>query len=249
MFTGLEGVRGSVVRNPIQSPEIPGHTAVGDSNPCAPPGAPPRGPVVVPDIPCELVSWERFYRLARQLARTLHNAGYYPDTIVAIARGGYIPARILSDYLGVFDLAHIKIEHYRGARSERSARIRYPLNADICGRRVLLVDDVSDSGDTFDVALRHLREHGSAAELRTAVLHHKRVSTFVPDYFAQEVVDWRWIIYPWAIMEDLTGFLRDMVPPPDSVDAFAEFLLDRHGISVERGTLEDVLKFTAGRGA
>jgi len=233
----------------MQSREMSGHAAVGDSNPFAPPGAPPHGPVVVPDIPCELVSWERFYELAQQLARTLRTAAYYPDTIVAIARGGYMPARILSDYLGVFDLAHIKIEHYRGARSERSARIRYPLCTDISDRRVLLVDDVSDSGDTFDVAIRHLREHGDAAELRTAVLHHKRVSTFVPDYFAEEVVDWRWIIYPWAIMEDLTGFLRDMVPPPDSVDAFADYLLDRHGIRVERGTLEDVLAFKAGRGS
>lgn len=194
-------------------------------------------------MPCELVSWEQFYRLCRQLARRIHSEGLCPDLIVAIGRGGYMPARILSDYFGVFDLAYLKIEHYRGARSRQAARIRYPLNVDIRGRHVLLVDDVSDSGDTFEVAIRHLQEHGGAAGLRTAVLHHKRVSRFVPDYYAEEVVDWRWIIYPWAVIEDLTGFLREMDSPPASVEAFSDYLLRQHGIEVPGTTLEDVLAF------
>jgi len=109
---------------------------------------PGRGP------PCELVSWERFYRLAQQLARIIHTAWFRPDIIVAIGRGGYMPARILSDCLGVFDLTDIKIEHYRGARRQRAARVRYPLSTGISGRHVLLVDDVSDSGDTFERARR-----------------------------------------------------------------------------------------------
>jgi len=201
---------------------------------------PGRGP------PCELVSWERFYRLAQQLARIIHTAWFRPDIIVAIGRGGYMPARILSDCLGVFDLTDIKIEHYRGARRQRAARVRYPLSTGISGRHVLLVDDVSDSGDTFEVAMQHLHEHGEPAELRTAVLHHKRVSSYVPDYYAEEVVDWRWIIYPWAVIEDLGGFLHAMTPPPASLEEFADHLLEQHGIKVSRRTLADVLAFAAG---
>ena len=91
---------------------------------------------------------------------------------MAIGRGGYLPARIVSDYLDVYDLASIRIEHYRGVRRERAARVRYPLTADVAGKRVLLIDDVSDSGDTFAVAIRHLQAHGEPAALRTAVLHH-----------------------------------------------------------------------------
>jgi hypoxanthine phosphoribosyltransferase len=196
--------------------------------------------------PCELISWQAFYGLAQQLARIIHTAWFRPDMIVAIGRGGYMPARVLSDYLNVFDLAAIKIEHYRGAQRQAMASVRYPLSADISGRHVLLVDDVSDSGETFDVAVQHLREHGEPAELRTAVLHHKRVSRFVPDYYAEELVNWRWIIYPWALIEDLSGFLREMVPRPASVEAFAAYLLAQHGIDVERATLEDVLAFAAG---
>lgn len=197
-------------------------------------------------IPCELISWEHFYRLAQQLARTLHTAWVRPDIIVAIGRGGYMPARILSDYLNIFDLASIKVEHYRGAHRQQLARVRYPLTADISGRHVLLVDDVSDSGETFELAVRHLTEHGEPAELRTAVLHHKQVSAFVPDYYAEEVTEWRWIIYPWAVIEDLSGFLQAMQPRPVSAQVFADYLLERHGIKVAQATLEDVLAFAAG---
>jgi hypoxanthine phosphoribosyltransferase len=195
----------------------------------------PRG------TPCSLVSWEQFYDLSVALARTIHSAWFRPELIVAIGRGGYMPARILSDYLNVFDLASMKIEHYRAARRQKLARIRYPLTAEVAGRRVLLVDDVTDSGETFYVASQHLRERGEPAELKTAVLHHKNQSGFVPDYVADEVLDWRWIIYPWALVEDLSGFLQEMKSPPVSVEAFKAFLREQHGIEVARRTLEDVL--------
>lgn len=189
---------------------------------------------------CELITWERFHALARQLAFSIRLAPFHPDLIVAIGRGGYLPARIVSDYLDVFDLTDVKIEHYHGPQRERRARIRYPLAADVAGKRVLLIDDVSDSGDTFEVALRHLRERGEPAELRTAVLHHKLVSTYTPDFFAEVVREWRWITYPWAVMEDLRSLLRDMDPPPASIDAFARRLREEHGLEVDQQTLEDI---------
>lgn len=192
-------------------------------------------------IPCQLVSWDQFALLSRQLARTIHTSWFRPDLIVAIGRGGYLPARILSDYLNVFDLASVKIEHYYGVRRQKLASIRYPLDAEVAGRHVLLVDDVTDSGETFHVASQHLRQRGEPAELKTAVLHHKSVSGFVPDYYAEEVSTWRWIVYPWALMEDLGSFLQEMEPPPDSVEAFSAYLVEQHGIEVERETLEEVL--------
>lgn len=189
---------------------------------------------------CELVTWERFHALTRQLAFAIRLAPYHPDLIVAIGRGGYMSARIMSDYLDVFDLTDVKIEHYHVAHKERFARIRYPLAADVSGKRVLLVDDVSDSGDTFEVAIRHLCERGEPAELRTAVLHHKLVSIFTPDFIAEVVREWRWIIYPWAVMEDLRSLLRDMDPPPASIDEFARQLRERHGLKIGAQTLEDI---------
>jgi len=191
-------------------------------------------------IRCELVSWERFHQLARDLALAIHGAGFRPDLIVAIGRGGYMPARIVSDYLDIYDLTDIRIEHYHGVRMERFARVRYPLTADIAGKRVLLIDDVSDSGGTFETAIRHLREHGEPAQLKTAVLHHKCVSSYTADFYAEEVREWHWIIYPWAVMDDLRSFLRDMDPAPATLGEFARQLYERHGIEVGRRTLHDV---------
>lgn len=192
-------------------------------------------------MPCELIGWQQFQALARCLAGKVSEAAFQPNMIVAIGRGGYMPARMLSDYLDIFDLATLKIEHYHGVHKERLAKVRYPLAADIRGKRVLLVDDVSDSGDTFTVAMQHLCETGTPAELKTAVLHHKAVSHFVPDFYAEVVQEWRWISYPWAVMEDLRSFLRDMVPAPESAESFGALLQERHGIVVERQMLEDVL--------
>lgn len=182
------------------------------------------------------------YGLARRLALAVRAAGPCPDLIVAIARGGYVPARILADFLDVMDLTDVKVEHYRGARKAGAAAIRYPLCAKVDGRRVLVVDDVSDTGDTFDVALGHIRSLGTPASLQTAVLHHKTVASLEPDFHAAVVSNWRWIIYPWAAMEDLTGFARAMQPAPSTVQALDEHLQREYGLDdVPRQLLEDVL--------
>jgi len=137
-----------------------------------------------------------------------------------------MPARLLSDYLDIYNLTGFKIEHYRGAEKHSQARVHYPLCADVGGLRVLLVDDVSDSGDTFTAAVSHLHEKGPPAEVRTAVLHHKVVSAFRPDYFALELKEWSWLTYPWALLEDVTGFIQKLgledAPLPELKDALAK---------------------------
>lgn len=193
---------------------------------------------------CEVVSWSAVHDLVRRLARKVIASGYRPDLIVAIGRGGYVPGRILSDFLGQMDLTSFKIEHYRHTRKEKAARVRYPLNAAVAGRRVLLVDDVADSGETFAVALKHLRDCGPPAEIRSAVLHYKTVSPYVPDYYAHKVRNWRWIIYPWAVVEDVGSILAAMTPRPADADEAARRLLAEHGIRLPRKLLVDLLRIS-----
>jgi hypoxanthine phosphoribosyltransferase len=193
-------------------------------------------------MPCELVSWSQFYALARRLALQVQAAQFDPDIIVAIGRGGYLPARIVADYLGVMDLASLKIEHYRAASKEPIAQVRYPWSAPVAERRVLLVDDVSDTGDTFRVAIEHVSQCGAPSQLRTAALHHKSVSTHVPDFYAAEIVRWRWLVYPWAIVEDLGGLLSKMTPRPRSLADAAARLKQEFGIEPPEQVLRDVLE-------
>ena len=190
---------------------------------------------------CELVSWERFHDLARGLAFAMHRARFHPELIVAIGRGGYMPARLVSDYLDIYDLTDIRIEHYHGAHMQRVARVRYPLATDIAGKRVLLIDDVNDSGDTFETAIQHLREHGEPAQIRTAVLHHKSVSTYRSDFYAEEVTEWRWIIYPWAVVEDVSALVNKLDLAQRHPNAVAEQLEQAYGIRLSREVLGDVL--------
>jgi hypoxanthine phosphoribosyltransferase len=189
---------------------------------------------------CELITWEHFYKLARKLSLAMYKASFQPEIIVAISRGGCIPARVICDYLDVFNLDVIKIEHYHGVHKEKTAMLRYPLSADVTGKRVLLIDDVSDTGDSFDVAIQHLIESGEPAELKTAALHHKTVSSYMPDYYAEIVHQWRWIIYPWAIMEDLRSILESMETPASTTEDFARYLKQQHQLQVPWQTLEDV---------
>ena len=193
-------------------------------------------------IKWELVSWEIFYDMTRQLAYLIQEDDYRPDIIIAIARGGYTPARILSDYLGVMDMTSFKVKHYRSLDKQPGARIEHPLAADVSGRRILLVDDVSDSGDTFDVAIDHINTCANPIEIRTAVLHHKIVSKYKPTYYTREVREWHWITYPWAVMEDMTAHIRKMSPAPTTVEGIAKNLRAEFEIEVPTQILQDAMR-------
>jgi len=188
----------------------------------------------------ELISWSEIQRLCLRLATMIRTSGYRPEIIVTIARGGYVPARLLCDYLDIMDLTSIKIEHYLSlANKEEQATIHYPLCTDIRNRRVLLVDDVNDSGDTLDVAIRHLQTF-QAAEIRTVVMHHKIVSHFLVDYYAAKIIKWRWLIYPWAVKEDITSLLRLISPAPENIEDAQQQLNKKFGIRISRKQLEPV---------
>ena len=197
--------------------------------------------------PCELVSWSHFQTLARVLAEKIRKADFQPDMMIAIGRGGYMPARLLSDFFGIMDLADIKIEHYRGTHKQSSAVIKYPLRANMSAKKVLLVDDVSDSGDTFNTAIHHILQMGKPLQLRTAVLHHKITSAFTPDFYAAKIVKWRWLIYPWAVTEDISSLIEAEIPLPASHEQIKQHLLQHHGITVTEQQLQDAL-LLVGRG-
>ncbi|MCO5381447.1 MAG: hypothetical protein NHB15_04505 [Methanosarcina barkeri] len=85
---------------------------------------------------CELISFNGVLRLSKILARKIKASGYTPDLIVAIGRGGYVPGRLVSDFLLFNDLTSMKIEHYtRAADMRKEARIKFPISADIKGKK------------------------------------------------------------------------------------------------------------------
>jgi len=198
------------------------------------------------ELPAALITWEEVYSLCRQLVRQLRKADFRIDVIVAIARGGFVPGRLLSDMLGIHDLTSFKIEHYQGAYKQHEAFVKYPLNADINGRNVLLLDDVCDSGDTFAIGIEHIRHCGTVNEMRTAALHLKTVSKFIPDFYVETVSEWRWLIYPWAVNEDLSTMIAKMRLDNPDVTLLQRLIKQRHDINVTCRQIEDALMLLQG---
>jgi len=198
------------------------------------------------ELPSTLITWEEVYSLCRQLTQQLRKADFRIDMIIAIARGGYVPGRILSDMLGIHDLTCFKIEHYQGAYKQLETYVKYPLNADINWRNILLLDDVCDSGDTFAVGIDHIRQCGTVNEMHTAALHLKTVSKFIPDFYVETVSEWRWLIYPWAVNEDLSSMIAKMQFDNPDVTLLQRLIKQRHGINVTRLQIEDALMLLHG---
>ncbi|GAB6944700.1 phosphoribosyltransferase [Vulcanisaeta sp. JCM 14467] len=161
-------------------------------------------------VPIRLVGWDEIAEWARILSMKIKDSGWLPDIVVAIARGGYAPARLVCDYLGITDLISLQVVHWPStAQAAEKAYIKYPLTVDLSGRRVLVIDDIVDTGDSIQLAKEHIERNNKNVEVRTAALQWiSTVAKFKPDYWAIEVKDWVWFVYPWNITEDITNFIR-----------------------------------------
>jgi hypoxanthine phosphoribosyltransferase len=200
-------------------------------------------------ITCELMSWEDFYTLARSLAHLIKQSRFRPDLVIAIGRGGYVPARVVCDFLLLDMLTSFKIEHWGMAAQEKPAvTVRFPLAADIRDKTVLVIDDVTDTGKTQDVAIAYLKGF-YPKEIRTGVLQHKDTSPFVPDYFASREHEWRWIIYPWAVHEDLVGFVEKVLAGASCDEhGIMTALAERYRLTVPLSDVREALEDLLGMG-
>ncbi len=189
-----------------------------------------------------MVTWDKAYSLSQSLARKIKRSGFKPDLVIGIARGGLVPARIVCDFLLEKNLTSMKAEHWGVAFASGKAKIKYPLPAevDIKGKRILIIDDVADTGETFFAILGYLKEK-KAGDIRTAVLHYKTCSTFIPDYWGEKHNEWRWIIYPWALYEDMNGFMDCALLQPMTQEALRKSLKSNFNITVSRKELHELL--------
>jgi hypoxanthine phosphoribosyltransferase len=172
-----------------------------------------------------------------------------PDLVVAIGRGGFVPGRLVCDFLLLNDLTSMKIEHYkRAADIQPETKIKYPIPVDISGEKILIVDDITDTGDTLSLAVDYVWSL-KPADVRTAVLQHKTCSPFVPDYYAQKIIKWRWIIYPWARYEDLAGFAEKIIRNRalEISQIISEFK-SRYELDIKEAELQEILNDLTERG-
>lgn len=149
------------------------------------------------EIKREVLSWERFGIATRELARGVVESGYEPEMVIAIARGGLIPAGALAYAIGIKAAGTLNVEFYSDIEETLPDPVVLEplLDTDaVIGKRLLVVDDVADSGRTLELVLGLLRRH--TPEVRSAVLYTKPRTIVRPDYSWQETD--LWINFPWS---------------------------------------------------
>lgn len=150
----------------------------------------------------EVPSLNQIYDMLLNQAQKIYADNYKPDSIVAIARGGIIPARILSDLLEIEELSFIQMQFYTDiAKTRQQPLLKQSLITQITDKKVLLIDDITDSGKSLQLAKIHLTERG-AKTIKTATLYVKPQSAAKPEYFEKETS--RWVVFPWDAKETVT---------------------------------------------
>jgi hypoxanthine phosphoribosyltransferase len=135
--------------------------------------------------------------LARRLAEALREEEF--DLILGIARGGLIPTALLAQALSVRDILTAAVMFYEGEETlPEPVFLPFPPDPLLFGKRVLVVDDVWDSGRTAFAVKERVRQAGGVPLVAT--LHFKPGRNQVqdrPDFYAEETE--AWVVYPWAV--------------------------------------------------
>ncbi len=153
------------------------------------------------------ISNDEYHRLIEKLALMVHESGWQFDTILCLARGGMRPGDVLSRIFEV-PLAIMSTSSYRenAGQTQGHLDIAHYITTpkgQIAGR-VLLVDDLADSGVTLQAVIENLRTHYPAiTELRSAVLWTKGVSGFQPDFSVEHLPTSPWIHQPFEHYDTL----------------------------------------------
>jgi uncharacterized protein len=139
------------------------------------------------------LGWPQYGELVNRLSESIASSGQHYDLVIGIARGGIPVAMVIADRLGS-KVDFINVKSYTDIGERIKPKILTTITEAIAGKRVLLVDDLVDAGDTMETVTSYLNSENPQL-LKTAVLFTKPWSTFVPD-FSLQVVD-NWIVFPY----------------------------------------------------
>jgi uncharacterized protein len=157
----------------------------------------------------EVPTWNQTCEMLQVQAGKLRQNRWQPDVIVAVSRGGLVPARILADLTETQSIATVQIKYYTGiAQTGNEPELKQGLGQRLDGKKVLLVDDIADSGKSLQLARQHLEAQG-AKEVKTATLYMKTSSITVPDFY--EKVTSSWVVFPWDVKETIREITKTQI--------------------------------------
>ncbi|MCW3129916.1 MAG: phosphoribosyltransferase [Methanophagales archaeon] len=196
-----------------------------------------------------MVDWNNVYDLCRDVSKEMKDARFKPEVIIGVARGGWYLARVLCDFFLLKDLFSLKMEHWGiTATITGAAEMKYGLDDaarnKLRAKRVLIADDLTDTGDSLKLVVEYVKSLG-AKDVKTATLHHKTSSSFVPNFYGELIKEWRWVIYPWSIHEDVMELVEKVISKGGkwmSSDEIRASLKDEFDFYVPYHLLKEVLE-------
>jgi len=156
-----------------------------------------------------VLSWEDIISMSMKLASLVKESGFKPDYLIGVARGGLVPLRILSDLFNNNKIFIINVKLYKDIE-ERSEEVVFvqEIDKDISNHKVLIVDDVADTGITLKAVVDYIKNKLKPSELKVATIHYKPWSAIKPDYYLEEVTEW--IVYPWEYIESINSISKKL---------------------------------------
>lgn len=150
----------------------------------------------------EKVRWDQYEKDCLKVVQSFKKISL--DKIVAISRGGLVAARILSDLLSV-SISHITISSYKDLRQKKEAIIDEFPSRPFKNETILLVDEICDTGKTFERAISYFKSL-QPKKIYTLALYLKPKSHFVPDFWVKKTD--AWVIFPYELRETYQAFIK-----------------------------------------
>ncbi|MBS7633602.1 phosphoribosyltransferase [Candidatus Bathyarchaeota archaeon] len=164
------------------------------------------------------------------LAAKIKKSGFKVDILVGVSRGGWPPARVLSDLLSNPNLANVRAEFYLGvAETKGEPTLTQPVSVEVASKNVLIVDEVADTGKSLKLVKEHIVERG-AKEVKVATVYYKPWSIIKPDFYEKETS--LWIVFPWEIKETVKKIVKKCERDGRSIESELEGLV-KSGISAD----------------
>jgi len=191
---------------------------------------------------CWLPTWDELHENIKEIVKKIKKDDYHPDIVIALSRGGFVPARVICDLLIIKDLVSIKVDHWGvTATKDGKAHLRYPIDVDLTGKKVLIVDDITDSGESMIIATDFVKKL-NPKEVKTAAIFHIKHSKFIPDYYSKKI-DWVWVMWPWNYIEDMCNIVPKVLDEKKgcSVKEIRKCLKERFNIEVSEEHLLEII--------
>ena len=145
----------------------------------------------------KFISWSDLETYCDKIYSQMVNNGYKPDCIIGLLRGGIVPARIFSDHFNILiDFFALDVKLYKGINERMEKASIKAFDGDVKGK-ILIVDDIYDSGKTMEAVLEYLK----GKDVTTTTLFWKETAKAKPDYYAEVAKENEWIVFPFEIAE------------------------------------------------